>query len=56
MKALTGSLITGVVGVVAGVLVGLGVNAAVSENTVPEPQTPPADEVLFGQVEYGARN
>lgn len=56
MKAVTGSLITGVIGVVAGVLVALGINSAVSENTVPEPQTPPADQMLFGQVEYGARN
>lgn len=54
MKALA-PVITAVVGAVVGVLVALGLNAAISENTVPEPQTPPAEQSLFGQVEYGSR-
>lgn len=54
MKALA-PVITAVVGAIAGVVVALGLNASLSQNSVPEPQTPPAEQSLFGQVEYGTR-
>lgn len=55
MKAMVGSLAGVGVGIVAGVIVAFGAQAAVAENSVPELETPPADQSLFGQVEYGSR-
>ncbi|WP_333617717.1 DUF2613 domain-containing protein [Dietzia sp.] len=54
------SMTSGVVGLVAGAVVGVAValigGAAFAQNSVPELDTPPADQALFGQVEYGSRN
>lgn len=56
MKTMTGGIAGLVVGAIVGVVVALGAGAAISQNSVPELQTPPADQALFGQVEYGARS
>lgn len=55
MKASVGSLAGVGIGIVAGVVVAFGAQAAVAENSVPELDTPPAENSLFGQVEYGQR-
>ncbi|MBB0993089.1 DUF2613 domain-containing protein [Dietzia sp. SLG510A3-3B2-2] len=51
----TGALASAVGGIVLGGIVAFGVNTAMAENSIPEVAQPPADQALFGQVEYGAR-